>query len=1176
MKQSRRSHAAALPASRTVKFNALHTKSIHRKATLVAVLASLGLITLPSAWADESVRIVRQGADGRDGETAFGWTQATKGEDAAGATWTQSTPIRNAKPTVIEVGSQGGAGGSVYTKGVFHNVPGKPGGKAGNVSLTVAQSADLSGSLDGATLDKPLIHVYSRGGTGGFGYTSWTETDGGISRGGDGGVVSVNIASRVTASSTAPARTKSLSAVSIVSQGGAAGVSKTGVQGNDGTYKDRVDTDRGGSGGRVSVTLERTASIDVSGALVPAVSASSVGGNGGRATNSGGYPSNAGGGGNVEFVNRGTITSNGANASAVVLQSVGGAGGNGANGAFTSGTPGGNGGAGGLVSATNSGAISAQGDYAFGIVAQSVGGVGGSGGGAAFVSGGDGGGAGLGGEVSVTNHGAIKTTGAGAAAIMAQSVGGGNAVDAFHASRPAISAGGGAGGSSGILPFTSGGTGGLGGVGGKVTAVNRGTIITAGDAAFGVLAQSVGGGGGTGGAGSSAGAFLAVALGGAGGGGGIGNEVNVDSLGGSIQTAGKRATAVLAQSVGGGGGTGGYATSKAVGPALSASSSTGGSGGKGGAGGLAKVRNSSAIRTTGQEALGLQSTSIGGGGGTGGGADAFAVALPAVTPSGKTLPSITLTNGIGGSGGDGGSAGFATVENVRGDIQTFGVGSTGILAQSIGGGGGNGGNAMAYGLAIAAPGSTAFNLTNTIGGSGGGGGAGQMARVYHDGSLRTRGAGAVGIHVQSIGGGGGNAGSASSSADALSLYKTITLSQTIGGTNSKGGGKGGFVEVDTNGTVHTRGMGATGILLQSIGGGGGNGGAVNASASSGLSFDKTLNDLVQKLPLADSVAVVNAIGGNGGNGGDGGNINAALKSDGLIRTLGAQADGVLAQSIGGGGGTGGGGSATAQGTLSLNLSLGGRGGAGGLGGSVSVANHGNIATYGDGSHGVFAQSVGGGGGSGGNLTAAPDDTPDTVGEVWVALKKAVGVEAYETWAADKDNAETKENLDKFIKDIQDSKQYKSLADAFKKSDLYKEMQSASTKVTDYLDKQSKGEVKRPDVSLTLAMGGNGGAGNRGGYVNVNNQGKIITGGDISHAMLAQSIGGGGGQGGVAYASGTNKTNLSATLGGSGGEGNTGGEVWLGNSGTIFTHGDASYGLFAQSVGGGGGHWRRRA
>lgn len=1146
--------------------------AIHRRSMgLAALMASLGMAAFAPAWADSGVYQVRKGADGDDGETAFGWTSATKGEDAAPSIWTQHAPIHDAPPSALEVGSVGGKGGSVHSPGVFHNVPGKPGGSGGVVSLTVAESADISGVLDAHSLDKPLVHVYSIGGTGGYGYKSWMETEGGISPGGGGGSVTLNLASRVISSSTVSSRSTALPAVAVLSEGGSAGVSKSGTKGDDGTYESRVDTDRGGSGGEVTVKLEKSAYVSVAGDRVPAVSASSLGGNGGRAANSGGYPSNAGAGGDIRFTNLGTVASKGSDSTAVILQSAGGAGGSGAAGAFTSGTPGGNGGAGGTVTAVNSGTISTEGDYSFGIVAQSVGGVGGSGGDAAFVSGGDGGGAGLGRQVSVTNHGTIKTTGAGASAIMAQSVGGGSAVDAFHASRPEISTGGGSGGKSGILPLFSGGTGGMGGVGGKVIAEHSGTVSTAGDAAYGVLLQSVGGGGGTGGAASSSTAFLAVALGGAGGGGGIGGEVVFDGVQGRIETAGKDATAVLAQSIGGGGGAGGYATSRSVSPGLSASSATGGSGGKGGQGGIVKINNKSAIQTSGEGALGLQASSIGGGGGTGGGAGAFAVALPAVTPSGQPLPSITLTNAVGGSGGEGGQGMAVKVDNLNADIHTLGVGATGVLAQSIGGGGGNAGNAFAYGLAIAAPGATAFNMTNTLGGSGGGGGAGEHARVYNDGRVLTHGDGAIGIHVQSIGGGGGNAGAASSSADALSLYRTITFAQTIGGTNDKGGGKGGKVEVENRGRIDTRGSGATGVLLQSIGGGGGNGGAVNASASSGLSFDKTLNSLVQELPLADSVAAVNAIGGNGGNGGDGGIVNAVLASSSLIRTRGAQAEGLLAQSIGGGGGMGGGGSAVADGTMSLKLSLGGKGGAGGSGNVIEISNAGTIETYGDASHGIFAQSIGGGGGNGGDLTAAPDDTPDTVGEVWAVLKSAVGLDAYEKWAADERNAAKKDNLDAFIKDIQDSSGYKSLADAFKESDFYKEMQASGSKVSEYLDRQSKGSVKRPDVSLTLAMGGDGGTGNRGGGVALTNEGNILTVGDLSHGMLAQSIGGGGGQGGVAYSSGTNKTNLGATLGGNGGAGNIGGEVKTGNQGTIRTYGGASYGVFAQSIGGGGGN-----
>lgn len=1147
------------------------------------------------ARADNPVYQVFRGEDGEDGETAFFWKSATSGKDAPPSTWIQRAPVvqtdRGAtvtglpswmppitmpdKLSALEIGSVGGAGGSVYNKGVFHNLPGKPGGHGKAATLDVLKSADITWTMKYAVQsDKPsspVISVYSVGGTGGLGYTSWTESEGGIARGGDGGPVTLSIASRITAESGPNPRNVALPAIKALSQGGAAGVSKVnGQQSSDGTYESRVDTDRGGSGGTVTVTFAESASVSVTGALAPAVSASSLGGNGGQASNSGGYPSNAGGGGRVDFTNRGTIASNGNNSAAVILQSVGGAGGSGANGAFTSGTPGAKGGAGGRIEALNTGTISTKGNYSFGIMAQSVGGIGGNGGSAAFVSGGDGGGAGLGGEVNINSFGTIATTGVGASAIMAQSIGGGSALDAFHATKPTISSsGGGSGGNSGILPFSSGGTGGLGGVGGIVRVDHRGTIRTAGDSAYGALLQSIGGGGGTGGAASSSTAFLAVALGGAGGGGGNAGMVTFNSTQGSIETAGKHATAVLAQSVGGGGGTGGYATSRSVGYGLSASSATGGSGGKGGSGGQVKVVNNSTIRTGGETAIGLQGSSIGGGGGTGGGAAAFAVALPAVTPSGEPLPSITVSNAVGGSGGEGGQGSAVNIDNKNAGIETHGVGATGILAQSIGGGGGSAGNAFAYGLAIAAPGASAFNATNAIGGSGGRGGTSEYARVYNDGSVLTHGDGAIGIHIQSIGGGGGNAGSASAAADALSLYRTVAFGQTIGGTNKEGGGKGGAARVENRGVIETRGTGATGILLQSIGGGGGNGGAVITSASSGLSFDKTLNSLVQNLPLADSVTIVNSLGGNGGNGGNGGDVNAVLASSSLIRTRGAQADALLAQSIGGGGGLGGGGSATAEGTLSLTLSMGGKGGAGGSGGAIDISNAGTIETYGNASHGIFAQSVGGGGGNGGNLSAASDDTPDTVGEIWATLKNAVGVDAYNQWAAK--NPEAKENLDTFIKDIQDSKTYKSLADAFKNSEFYKEMEAAGNKVSDYLDKQSKGSVKRPDISLTLAMGGDGGKGNQGGVVKIEHTGKTLTAGHFSHGILAQSIGGGGGQGGLAYSSGTNKTNLSATLGGKGGEGNVGGYVEVRNSGTIDTYGEASYGLFAQSIGGGGGN-----
>ncbi|WP_348935825.1 autotransporter outer membrane beta-barrel domain-containing protein [Aquabacter sp. CN5-332] len=1134
----------------------------HRRLAAALLLGTTSLVAImaqvDSARAQTPIRVVAQGANGTNGQILFNVrTFPTAGSPGGPVNRTNSTSLIGMTSTAIELGSIGGWGGS-GDFGILRNVAGANGGEGGAVTLT--NTATVSGGTNN-TVATALIFLYSQGGTGGNGFKT---SDGGLGAGGKGGDVTLDLRSAVTATGNL------MPAIYLRSEGGASGVSGTTHESRGGTNEDRMAADAGGIGGVVKATLTQSAAVVTTGANAPAVVLASIGGAGGNATGNTStyYASNGGSGGTVTFSSAGKIETAGDNASAVVLQSVGGTGGRGGGGAFTSAAPGAAGGYGGVVTATNTGTISTDGAYSFGIAAQSVSGSGGQGANGTFASGGSGGAAGGGGNVTATNTGTIETLGLGSTAILAQSIGGGNALDAFAASTPTTNhTGGGAGGKSGL--FGSGGDGGAGGPGGNVTVNQNGIVSTFGDQAYGVLLQSIGGGGGTGGVGASSGAFLAVALGGGGGSGGDGGLVTFNSERGSIETSGSDATAILAQSIGGGGGTGGYATAKSVGPGLSASSAIGGSGGGGGKGGTVNVSNASSLTTEGDFALGIQAISIGGGGGIGGGANAFAVALPAVTPSGQSLPSITVTNAVGGSGGTGGSGSTVSVTN-GGAITTFGTDATGIQAQSIGGGGGNAGSGSAYGLAVAAPGSTALNSTSAIGGSGGGGGGGGNADVYNSGAIRTYGDGAIGIQAQSIGGGGGNAGAASASADALSLYRTVALGEAVGGSNKDGGGAGGTASITHFGSVETSGVEADGLFAQSIGGGGGNGGGIDVSAASGLSFDKTLNNLVQKLPLADSLTIVDGIGGTGGRGGDGGTVNVTVGSGSALRTYGSQSDGVFAQSVGGGGGTGGGGSAATDGKLAIKLSVGGTGGAGGIGGAVNVFNNGTIETYGDGSHGVFAQSIGGGGGNGGNLTADDTKTPDRVGEIWKTLKDAVGVTAYNAWAADKGNAETKEKLDEFIKDIQSTDTYKSLSDSFKKSDFYKQMQSFGKNITDYMDKQKKGATKLPDLSLALSMGGSGGTGNKGGDVTVINPGSISTYGDVAHGVFGQSIGGGGGQGGVAYASGTNKTNLSATFGGSGGSGNIGGVVNVTNAGAVRTEGDGSYGLFAQSVGGGGG------
>jgi uncharacterized protein with beta-barrel porin domain len=116
------------------------------------------------------------------------------------------------------------------------------------------------------------------------------------------------------------------------------------------------------------------------------------------------------------------------------------------------------------------------------------------------------------------------------------------------------------------------------------------------------------------------------------------------------------------------------------------------------------------------------------------------------------------------------------------------------------------------------------------------------------------------------------------------------------------------------------------------------------------------------------------IGGAGGAAGDGGNIDISHSGD--IATLGDEAYGIYAQSIGGGGGKAGNvDRALADGNdfipviknIGIGLSFGRDGGGGGDGGAVTITTNGNIFTAGADAAGIHAQSVGGGGGEVGSL-----------------------------------------------------------------------------------------------------------------------------------------------------------------------------------------------------------------
>jgi len=223
-----------------------------------------------------------------------------------------------------------------------------------------------------------------------------------------------------------------------------------------------------------------------------------------------------------------------------------------------------------------------------------------------------------------------------------------------------------------------------------VSVITSEAISTSVDNATGILAQSVGGGGGNGGfsvAGSGSiiaslgvggvnvsgdltgGTSIDVVLGASGTGSGNGNNVAIVATGNNITTYGDRSSGILAQSIGGGGGVGWVSVAGGV-QANNAKLTLGGQNGGSGDGGLVTIQNLSGIWVGGNGSYGILAQSIGGGGGLGYNA--------ALTPSSKVI--------LGGAANTSGNGGQVAVNN-SGSITTGAAGGYGIIAQSIGGGG---------------------------------------------------------------------------------------------------------------------------------------------------------------------------------------------------------------------------------------------------------------------------------------------------------------------------------------------------------------------------------------------------------------------------------------------------------------------------------------------------------
>jgi hypothetical protein len=1045
----------------------------------------------------------------------------------------------------------GGDGGSV--QGLNSNGPylwGGNGGWVGTSGLTTAQISVTDASVTTSGEYLPALLLFSQAGAGGCGGGLNCSGNGNPdTNGGAGGLTGNGLikVNAVTLPVTLSTASANSPAIVALLQGGSGGV------GGDfnGSYahfgvSNAGDGGPGGYASTTTVSLAGTSSASI------------------------------------------TVTTMGKSAPGISAASIGGAGGNGGGLTDVGGGAGGTGGAGGaggdvVVSLTAAGIVT-QGTGSPGIAALSQGGTGGGGGTATtdFAKKDRGGNGGTSGNVEVTLDGTSKITtfGVDASGIVAQSVSGG-------------------GGNAGYVVGTAsaaGGNGGNGGNTGTVSVSNEGAISTAGATARGILAQASSGGGGSGG-----GAGGGVLFDGAGTGGSTGliSPITITNSG-SITTSGANAQGILAQSLAGGGGAGGQAGGLivVVGGNASINPLTAN------AGQVNVLLNSgSNVSTSGQSSIGVLGQSIGGGGGDGGGVQGGAVS-------------------VGGSGGAGGSGGSASGVMSGGTIKTLGDGAHGFVMQSIGGGGGNAGN-VAGGVGLFA--------SVALGGSGGSGGAGGAVILNLTGNtgIIAEGSKAAGLVAQSIGGGGGSGGQAFTG----SVGVGFSASVAVGGSGGAGGDGsqvsvqivGGSIATGQN-PLLTNQSGSSGlctklpcnelpidshgVVVQSIGGGGGIAGSASAKA---LAFAVPVDESNNQVAVASTVA----LGGKGGSGGNANYATFAVSQGGSLVTSGQGANGVLLQGIGGGGGAGGDSSATSMAvgygvgklppgaksiSVTTEFTIGGQGGSGGFGGGVYTALGGvisfdqygypvltadrsgsptsTITTYGDFADGIKAQSIGGGGGDAGhgsgNTQAFGTGTNSMGIGINLGAKGGGGggggyvaaalfpTSAITTWGS---NA-----IGVLAQNIGGG--------------------GGASQGGSYSFGGPVIEGVKPTVKYQI--GTQGASGGTGGEVVVSVQGPIETHGGDSIGVLAQSIGGGGGVGGSAGsdASADNpiirglnirqgfsnianeSVNFDATytvaVGGQGGGGNVGGPVEVSLASKIFTSGDWASGVVAQSIGGGGG------
>jgi hypothetical protein len=973
----------------------------------------------------------------------------------------------------------------------------------------------------------------------------------------------------------------------------------------------------GDGGDGEKVTVQHTGDITTQGLDSTAIFAQSIGGGGGNAALTmavsllsagsldvglGRFGGTGGMGRDVEVTADGNLQTHGASAVGIRAQSVGNGGG--VSGAFSVGLSGpsgqegsgqsskgtvaiglegGAGGSSGNVDVTTSGSITTSGKDAYAIHAQSVGGGGGVGGSATNIIfrntnagglgiGGQGGTGATSGTVDVTNHGVLTTGGENSHGIYAQSIGGGGGVGGYAGVAKFVFGEPVAQGSfSGTMSF--GGKGGTGANSSMVDVTNTGTIVTTGAKAFGVNAQSIGGGGGDGGmvingsiAGGSSAKAIAVNVGGDGNIGGVSSTVTVVNEG-TIHTTGAESIGIQAQSIGGGGGNAGLVTNLNMvstgsqSSAFTVSWNTGGTGGLGNTAGAVDVTNrhaedgtGGAIFTEGASAHGIVAESLGGGGGNGS-------SIVSVMRDNAGQDTISVGVGVGGDGGTGGTGGSVTVTNDAG-IETKGNGANGIRARSLGGGGGSGGMVLAMNVVQTNNLGQHAGLA-TVGGSGGFGNSAGNVIVNNNGSIITRGANADGLVAQSIGGGGGDAGvGIPATSSVTSTVVAGVLSALLGGRGGSGAA-GGAVTVNHSGDITVFGEGSNAVTAESLNGGGG-GIALDFNGITSLPGGTGLPGAPEGFET-DPVFVLH-LGGT-----DTQTSNAELVTLNYTGTFGAAGDhgaGNNVQAIGGGGGTldaklGIVDRATApEDAVKLRGMLGGVNGRNNDGGDVASMHAGNVVTTGLNTPALLMQSIGGGGGRA-NVVVATEtgslgDSTFGLGGENGADERGGRITHTQTGSIATSGSASHGALLQSIGGGGGVMSYLLSGGA--------ESASAPNGADDAKPQRTiVAATSAADTSVAVTLGSAGGSGLDAKAVQLDLSGDVAIGGDHAVGLILQSIGGGGGTANVVGAG-----LLDVTIGGSAGASGDGGDLALTNTGNISSTGERSHGVVLQSIGGGGG------